>query len=107
MVTENVNMTEPCQHCAAAPPGGATLDDAVRAYRLLHALVDGQDSAVARIGVEYNECLGCVTRAAGIYIGTVTAVLIAAKGDVEGARKFIEESLLDGMDGPDDCAEPR
>jgi hypothetical protein len=94
---------EPCALRAAGDTARAEAIEAIRAQRLVLAMLGGAEDAADGITTEFGGCLQCVARLAAHYLGNyVSALTHMAGGDANAAAKWIEHGLAEDIDSQQD-----
>ena len=104
-VTEPTNC-KPCLLREADRPDEADKIESIRAQRILLALVNGAGDATLKIAQEVNYCKECTWRLSSILATMMAAQLAYFMGGTEAAAKFLEQSILEDMDGLDGRVNP-
>lgn len=90
---------EPCALREAGDTARAEAIEAIRAQRLVLAMLNGAEDATDGITTEFGGCLQCIARLAAHYLGAyATALTHMAGGDADEAAKWIEHGLAEDID---------
>ena len=91
-----------CELCALREAGDtdrAEAIEAIRAQRLVLAILNGAEDATDGIATEFGGCRDCIARLAAHYLGNYTAALThIAGGDANAAAKWVEHGLAEDID---------